>query len=142
MVRVLILLWTSLRYVLALAGFVCLLLTVTTLTGWFTVSPGGEPLEWYWLLSAALMLGLFSTIGDEPLPGLSREAPDVVVPDQPLAPSLAHPIPRMIRAMLIAAVWGGVTYLLDLDLFVILAVAAVVGVGYAFRRPREEGTGE
>jgi hypothetical protein len=115
---------------------------VTTLTGWFTVSAGGEPLEWYWLLSAALMLGLISTIGEEPIPGLSREASHVVTPDQPLAPNLAHPIPRMARAMLVAAVWGGLTYLFGLDLIVILVVAAVVGVGFAFRRPREGGTAE
>ncbi len=135
-------LWNLLRYVFALAGFVCLLLTVTTLTGWFTVSSEGEQLEWYWLLIAAFMLGLLTTIGDEPFLGVSGAGPRLGAPDQRLAPSLVHPIRRIFWTILVAGAWGGLTYLLGLDLIVILAVAALVGLGYAFRRPREGGTVE
>ena len=132
---VLIRLWAFLRYVLALAGFVCLLLTVSTVTGWFTVSAEGAQLEWYWLLAAAFMLGFLSTVGDTPFPGVSRDGPRQVAPDR-LAPSLGHPIPEVIRAMLVAGVWGGLTYLLGLHPIVILAVAALVGIGLSLRRQR------
>ena len=131
---VLIRLWAFLRYVFALAGFVCLLLTVSTVTGWFTVSAEGAQLEWYWLLIAAIMLGFISTIGDTPFPGVSRDRPRLA-PDR-LAPSLGHPIPEIIRAMLVAGVWGGLTYLLGLDPTVILAGAALVGIGLSLRRTR------
>ena len=132
---VLIRLWAFLRWVFALAGFVCLLLTVSTVTGWFTVSAEGAQLEWYWLLAAAIMLGFISTIGETPFPGVSRDGPRLVAPDRP-APSLGHPIPEIIRAMLVAGVWGGLTYLLGLDPTVILAGAALVGIGLSLRRMR------
>ena len=109
--NVLILLWAFLRYVLALAGFVFLLLTVSTLTGWFTVSAEGTQLEWYWLLIAAFMLGFLTTIGDTPFPGVSRDGPRLVAPDRRLAPSLGHSIPEVIRAMLVAGAWGGLRLL-------------------------------
>ena len=133
---VLILLWAFLRYVLALAGFVCLLLTVSTLTGWFTVSAEGQQLEWYWLLVAAFMLGFLSTVGDTPFPGVSPDGPPLVAPDRPLAAGLGHPIPEIVRAMLVAGVWGGLTYLLGLNQTVILVGAAVVGIGLSLRRQR------
>ena len=133
-VNVLILVWAFLRYVIAIAGFVCLLLTLTTLTGWFTVSAEGARLEWYWLLAAAFMLGFISTIGDKPFSGVWGAGSRLVAPDR-LAPSLGHPVPEMIRAMLVAAVWGGLTYLLGLDLIVIVVVAALVGIALSLRQP-------
>jgi len=135
-VIVLILLWAFLRYVMALAGFVCLLLTVSTLTGWFTVSAEGARLEWYWLLAGALMLGFLSTVGDTPFPGVHRDGPRLVPPDRRLAPRLGHPVPEILRAMLAAGIWGGLTYLLGLNQTVILVGAAVVGIGLSLRRQR------
>ena len=133
---VLILLWAFLRYVWALAGFVCLLLTVSTLTGWFTVSAEGAQLEWYWLLAAAFMFGFLSTVGDTPFPGVRRDGPRLVALDRRLAPGLGHPIPEIVRAMLVAGVWGGLTYLFGLNQTVILVGAAVVGIGLSLHRQR------
>jgi hypothetical protein len=135
-VIVLILLWGFLRYVLALAGFVCLLLSVSTLTGWFTVVAEGAQLQWYWLLAAAFMFGFLSIVGDTPFPGVRRDGPRLVAPDRRLAPSIAHPIPEIVRAMLVAGVWGGLTYLLGLNQTVILVGAAVVGIALSLRRLR------
>ena len=134
--RFVVLIWSFLRYVFALAGFVCLLITLTAATGWFTVSVDGEQLEWYWLLGATLVFGLASTLRPFPEAGDRRRQESS---DQWLAPSLDRPIPRMVRATVVAGLWGGLTYLLGLDLIVILAVAGLVGFAYAFRRPREGG---
>ena len=128
--NVLTLVWALLRYVFAVAAFVCLLLTVTTVTGWFTVSAEGARLEWYWLLIAAFMLGFISIIGDQPFPGVWRDRP------RRLVSSLGHPVPELIRTMLVAGVWGGLAYLLGLPLIAIAAVAALVGVGLSVRQPR------
>ena len=157
-VTVLIHLWAFLRYVFAFAGFVCLLLTVTTITGWFTVSAEGEQLEWYWLLAAAFMLGLLVSIGDEPFPRVlvrendaarNRTAPEwddrdwePTADSEPEFPAPRLSVDRVSTAMdlgwvlLVAGAWGGLTYLLGLNLIVILPVAALVGIGFALRRAR------
>ncbi|MET0567372.1 MAG: hypothetical protein ABW021_13095 [Acidimicrobiia bacterium] len=157
-VTVLIHLWAFLRYVFALAGFVCLLLTLTTITGWFTVSAEGEQLEWYWLLAAAFMLGLLVSIGDEPFPSVlqrdndaarNRTPPEWDGRDwEPTAhPEPGFPAPRrsvdlvsaamdLIWVLLVAGVWGGLTYLVGLNLILILPVAGLVGIGFALRRAR------